>query len=434
MNQDRISSYAITIDLQDERYLLVHGLFGYVDLIKKDNYCTLNKWIQDGVKISSKEDQDFYNSLLNRKYILSQQDENEYKADLISRLKERRQKLIASPTSATIIPSYRCNFNCPYCYEKDINRDSPIMTREQVDAIIALYPENQLKHIGLYGGEPFLPEHKDIIEYIIASAPEAEYTALTNGYYLEEFVPILKRVKIRQIQVTFDGMRELHDRTRILCDGSGSFDKVLMGVLECIKNDIPIKIRMNLSKANIASCYSFKEWITQKVRNSDLLTFDMQELFQYGGETQAELTKVVIENSNVGKKNVILENMPRLARFFYNGEPIAPVISNCVSAAANRFYDPYGNIYSCFLSVGHSERTIGIFWPKCQLKESSILTRVASDIEACNKCKYLFLCGGGCPNPLFDKEGSIMQPNCINMDYAIKHLIPLVYHKVYIKR
>ena len=47
-----------------------------------------------------------------------------------------------------------------------------------------------------YGGEPFLPCNMDIIKYIIQKAPNSTYAAITNGYCLDEFIDILKKVKV----------------------------------------------------------------------------------------------------------------------------------------------------------------------------------------------------------------------------------------------
>ena len=51
--EERISSYAIAIDVHDEKYVLVHGLYGFVDLISEENFYLLNKWIAEGIRITT---------------------------------------------------------------------------------------------------------------------------------------------------------------------------------------------------------------------------------------------------------------------------------------------------------------------------------------------------------------------------------------------
>lgn len=426
----RITKYLILIDLKNNgRALMVHGLMGYVDILDRENALLLNHWLEGGVKVSTEPEKQLYECLSSKKYLLSEEEERELKNKLENKLLSRHKEIISNPHIATFIPSYRCNFNCPYCFEKDVNRKSPVMTEEQVNQVFSLYPPGQLQHINFYGGEPFLPEHKKIIEYIISKAPSVEYSAISNGYYLEEFIPTIEHLKIKHIQITFDGHMNEHNRTRQLLDGSGTFEKIIAGVESALQHNIPIQIRMNISKQNVNDCYSFKDWLTEKFNGNNLLTFDMQELFQYQTEDKAVLSEQIIEMSSIGKKNVILDSMPGLARFLYNGKPFAPVINGCTSGIANRLYDPYGDIYSCYLGVGCKSKRVGTYYPTVSMNPASILYRTANNIDECKECKYLFLCGGGCPNPIISDNGDSLKPNCSKIYHMISYLIPQLYSK-----
>lgn len=428
MNEEIISRFLISVELKNEsrEVLLINGLYGFIDVIDENTSALIKKWNRTGIR--KEEDIELYDKLKKRKYITSKESEEIQFERLVKILDGKRKKAINNFLSATFILSYRCNFKCPYCFEKDIDRNSPIMSKEQVNAVLDLYPNHSPQKICFYGGEPFLPEHREIIYYIIEKNPSSEFLALTNGYYLEEYTELFKGKKVRQIQVTLDGDKEEHNRTRILKNGGGSFDKILRGIEKCIDYRIPIKIRMNITYDNINSCLALKKKLTDKYGSTNLLSFDMQELFQYQGKMKRELTERLLMESNNGKRNIILDNMPRVARFFYNGQPIAPTIIGCESSIANRFYDPYGRIYTCFTSVGHPERAVGTYAPYYELKEKSILKRSAYEIEACRKCSCIFLCGGGCSNALYDEnDGDIYKPNCATMKDILEHVIPFLY-------
>ena len=427
----RITKYLILIDLKhNDEFLLIHGLFGYISVITKTLFMILNDWIANGVKTpKSKPERQLYDYFMDRHFFLSEEEESSYKENLVNRLVDRHTKITQSPHTATFIPSYRCNFACPYCFEKNVKRNSPVLTESQVDAALKLYPKGELHHVAFYGGEPFLPEHKNIIAYIIEHTPEVEYSAVTNGYYLNDFIPFFAGKKIKNIQVTFDGPEDIHNNTRMLNNGKGTFKHILNGVEHAIKKNIPIKIRMNLSENNIKECYQFKEWLTSFLGNSTLLSFDMQELFQYGTQTKAELSEIMVNQSNVGKPNIIFDNNPPLAQFFYNNKPLRPVISGCSSGIINRIYDPYGDIYTCYLGVGNNKKSIGTYWPQEQYKNSNMLTRTADKIATCNDCKFMFLCGGGCANPIIDAYGDVMLSNCSAMNHMLYYLIPQLYKK-----
>ena len=239
----------------------------------------------------------------------------------------------------------------------------------------------------------------------------------------------MNNTKIRSIQVTFDGPEKEHNKTRILRNGKETFSIILQGVEKAISLRLPIKVRMNLSKTNVDSCYEFKKWLTDYFGNSQYLSFDMQELFQYETNDKAIISQKMVLESTEGKENVIFESIPPLARFLYNGEPLHPVINGCSSGIANRIYDPYGNIYSCYLGVGTSRKCVGTYYPKLTYKDNSLLARTADKIDQCRKCKFLFLCGGGCCNPINDLYGDVMHSNCTTMNHVISYLIPQLYRK-----
>ena len=92
----------------------------------------------------------------------------------------------------TFLITYDCNFRCPYCFEKDIQKDGTAFTKEMVDkayqAILQIAPDERLRSrsITLYGGEPLLKRNKNIISYIIEQGKELgfKFSAISNGCLL----------------------------------------------------------------------------------------------------------------------------------------------------------------------------------------------------------------------------------------------------------
>ncbi|MCB6745862.1 radical SAM/SPASM domain-containing protein, partial [Anaerostipes hadrus] len=73
----------------------------------------------------------------------------------------------------------------------------------------------------------------------IAQENQIQYSAdvVTNGYFLtkDAFEKLLSW-NVRQFMVTIDGVGEMHDRTRHLAGGGGTFDQIienLRAVKEC---------------------------------------------------------------------------------------------------------------------------------------------------------------------------------------------------------
>ena len=137
----------------------------------------------------------------------------------------------------TICPTMGCNFDCPYCFEKHIPGKMSEETQEQIvrlaDRVLAKEEIKRL-YVLWFGGEPLL--YPEIIESLskrlieTAERHQAEYGSeiITNGYLLNEHaIHVLEEARISRVQVTLDGMKEAHDRTRHLVNRGGTFDVIV---------------------------------------------------------------------------------------------------------------------------------------------------------------------------------------------------------------
>jgi len=165
------------------------------------------------------------------------------------------------------------------------------------------------------------------------------------------------------------------------------------------------------------------------------LNFEMQPLFNYSYEKQATFYKDMLKNDkDIGAKNVIFHTLPRLSNFLFNHSPLSPMIRFCESESQNRFYDCYGDIYSCILSVGEKNKKIGSFYPQLKLKENSLLSYDITANPQCIECNLALLCGGGCPYYTMDNEGKIQKANCANIKNEIDNIIPILYKERFEKQ
>ena len=89
-------------------------------------------------------------------------------------------------------------------------------------------------------------------------------------------------------------------------------------------------------------------------------------------------------------------------------------------------FDPYGDIYSCLVSLGNRDFSIGTYYPEKVLKKDSLHTRNIETIPKCKECVYSLLCGGGCSMFLKDSN-DIYKPSCEAIKHQIHELIPRFY-------
>ena len=432
----RFSRYFIDIDLKSKtgEHILINGGNGLVDRIRKEEYQILSMWysknegLGDEQRIVSPE---LFDLLVKRGYIIEDTfDEEHERNKLINKLCQKSQIRQEACNSACFIPTYSCNFACPYCYEHDVDSHTR-MTKEQVDLIFKLNGEH-IRNISFFGGEPLLLSNKELIAYIVSKAPDAHYSIITNGYYLEEYFDLFRNLDFGVIQVTFDGQKEDHNKSRKLKNGKGTFDKIMQGVELYCRNGLAITIRMNVTPQNLESCKMLKQQVTEQPW-AEMVRFELQPVFQTDAAAKANLDKKLFKDDIASnRKNEMLRRQTPLASFLYLGTPLQPIVKACDADSKYRFYDPDGNVYSCILSVGNPKKRIATYSENgIEYEQNSMLTRNISTIPACQKCKYALLCGGGCPNAIPNDKDIVTTPNCGYLKYKIDKVIPMIHQLMF---
>lgn len=428
-----LSKYTLIIPFPGKKYAyaLINALSGSFDLATKEEGEEVLSFKKYG-KLPSKEIAEY---LLERGYAYSDSAEEDNLA------KKKRDEFYATvsedPTQILFAVTYNCNLACKYCFQKDMDVSGRIAAKETVDKLFAaikeLLPyELTPPFITLFGGEPLIntPEQMDLISYIIEKANEANYglAVVTNGYHLKEYIPLLKRAKIREIQVTVDGTAEIHDQRRVKKDGSGTYARIMQGVSAAVENKLPVNFRVVLDKENLNDLVKLAEeldkkgWLdlpehlfkTQIGRNYEL--FDCyktpQHLFN-----QAELWESFVEKAS---KYPVLKKFHRaelkgLKYLVQSGELALPSFDTCPGCKKEWAFDLHGYIYPCTANVGRKEYSVGSFLDGLKLDDDHVKEwqlRDVTTIDECKKCDVALQCGGGCAVVAKNKTGKLLSPDC----------------------
>ena len=88
----------------------------------------------------------------------------------------------------------------------------------------------------------------------------------TNGVCLRYFVDLFKNKKYvpRDIQVTIDGPKEIHDKRRIAKGGKGSFDDIVESIDVTVEAGIHISLRLNIDDMNVNYINQIADFIISK--------------------------------------------------------------------------------------------------------------------------------------------------------------------------
>jgi len=421
------SRYNIFSKIRDsENYFIVNLLSGNADILDS---CDAEKIevIRNGEDINNKK---FLSELTEKGYITDESDEKrEYRRKYLDFIDSREKDEI----QIFFVTNYSCNFACTYCYQDQYNNPVKALNNEIVDAFFSYINKefvSRKKYITIFGGEPLLtsPRQKDLINYIISKSVESDLSLcfVTNGYHLEEYIPILKKGKIREVQVTLDGTESMHNNRRFLKGGGGTFEKIIIGIDACLKDNIDVNLRTVIDKENIDNLSDLarfaieKGWTksvhfkTQIGRNYELhhcqstqdKLFDRISLY----ESIYELTK----------------NHPHILQFYKpaysitkflseNGELPDPLFDSCPACKTEWAFDYTGKIYSCTATVGKADESLGTFYPDITRKEDIIEqweTRDVTSIPECKECPDQLACGGGCGSVAKNRTGNICSSDC----------------------
>ena len=258
-----ISKYEIVLPLVSENgveiedfALLVNGIYGAFDVVEKP---TAEKIIAGDISALPPA---LCERLLFRGHI-TRKDEAMELADalLIGRI---AAKLYSEPRLvAVIMPTYDCNFRCPYCFERHrLGRGSEwlaaVMEPSMVKAIFASLAREQERgrHIDslvLFGGEPFLTPNRAIVKDICERARGLgiPIRAITNGYEMDAFLDLITEYQLFDLQISVDGLAEAHDRHRRHKNGHPTYGRIMENIALALERGVPVNLRVNVNRQNI---------------------------------------------------------------------------------------------------------------------------------------------------------------------------------------
>ncbi|MBR5040981.1 MAG: radical SAM protein [Clostridiales bacterium] len=429
----RFSSYNIfTAPLSNGEHILLNGLTGLMDTIDEEAYEVVSSYAHEDVLPSEIMDkiEVIREHFLERGYLTElTQDEEAAKAEALAF--EMNSLRDPDQWAVVLVPFMGCNYRCTYCFEKEGGYPSKVMTKEQVDAVFKIIKDKiePGENITLYGGEPLAKENRDIIEYILEKCEEIDNTcfAVTNGHDLEHYMDLLGSKKISSLQITVDGPREIHNSRRIALDRESSYDKIMKNIETALKDtDVIVKMRVNLDKRNEPQFMDLLEDLDRR----GFLNDPSFMVNAYAVVGAGDLTLVNTELKKL--EEAVEQEYPQLeyditGRTADLDDHLFPVVylnqkyplkvAACGADSLLRVFAPDGTIYPCWSCVGGTEDVIGTYdetgsiqWnpePKEEWKRKMMGYK-----KNCIRCRFAFICGGGCIRPALPNEESANMYDC----------------------
>lgn len=368
-------------------------------------------------------------------------DELEEYAQIHQRWKEGRENV-----EFTVLLTYDCNFECPYCYQGRGEKGQQIhgfkyMSPELLSATRKFIKKTTVERgakkleLVLYGGEPFLPGAREmgreLTEKISRWARE-NYVAfglhvLSNGSLIDEkAVQWLSEYRTR-LQIPVDGDPEMHNKYRFYKENKrGSFEDIARVLGMTKGTNIETHVRISLTD---------ETYPTMGRLLDELKSRDLTHVYPDFCYITAFTNACADFESHTLPDLKLFEVMPELWKEAHKrGFPldIRPQVQPlpCSSIADGSYIiDPFGAVYKCWELVGLNEHMVGrIDFDGNLIKTliyEDVLRRNPLNIAKCREHAYLPACGRGCVCKAQWKNKTYHSPGCGTEKYLLKDKIKI---------
>ena len=340
-----------------------------------------------------------------------------------------------TPLALTLTTTLDCNLGCYYCYED--RSEARLDATSAAD--IASWTRSKLLtsgrktlHVDWYGGEPLLnPEFIETASSLLQQLCrelEVVYSAsiISNGTcWPEDVGAFIQRHKIRQAQISFDGMRHHHDLRRRFRDQReriSSFD-LAVALVDQLLDFVRVDVRINIDHKNEGDVLPFVEfaqsrgWFKRKfpavIQPARLSAYSETSAFMRKSEltvSEYDAVREAVRARASGNFRVEESETPE-------GFPV-PRSSVCAALANDSMVvGADQRLYRCGLQVSEPHRAVGVLkreatGPFRIIGQDDVLGAQQvwwdqfdpTKLSSCSRCSFLPICWGGCPKKHLDED------------------------------
>ncbi|ADH60220.1 Radical SAM domain protein [Thermoanaerobacter mathranii subsp. mathranii str. A3] len=344
-----------------------------------------------------------------------------------------------------------CNLNCPYCYQRDYKSKNITISKKHVDSVVTtidLLSKKENKHLVIFGGEPLLPQNKQIIEYMFDRFKTIDATVeiVTNGIYLKQYDDVLSSNKqmIKILRFTLNGPKKIHNFIRdnsnfdtfsIITDNIryvlNKYDHIqviinfLLDKLNCDSiSDLFNELEINdiLGKQNCR--IEFGRIQSRKHPENNFYKNELPYTEYYPVLLRTKLKdKRITDEMLIGSEVSILG---KIYRQFLKKEIAIPNLKGCKAIYPGVFaFYPDGKIYPCDEIAGDVSYAIGQYYPYFMFykEKENWSSYSVLDNEKCLKCKFIGMCNGGCLVSNLAVNGDINSPYCLDIENSLNNFL-----------
>ncbi len=342
--------------------------------------------------------------------------------------------------------AHDCNLRCKYCFASkgDYNGKRELMSievaKKAIDFVIKNSGPRKNIEVDLFGGEPLLNFEtvKGVVEYGKTEGPkygkDIRFTITTNATRLDDEKIKFINDNMVNVVLSIDGRKEVNDKIRVRCDGSGSFDTILPQIKKMVSNRTKGKqyyVRGTFTRENLdfyndvifLADEGFKEISIEPVVLEDgnplaLREEDLPKIFEQYDKLTEEMIKRIKEGRGFKFYHFAID---------INGGPcIYKRISGCGAGHEYVAVTPNGDIYPCHQFVGNNKFVMGNVFNENEGLDKNIINTFKHghvyNKPECMNCWARFYCSGGCQANNYNFNGDIHIPYHLGCEMMKKRI------------
>ncbi len=319
-----------------------------------------------------------------------------------------------------------CNLRCKYCFASAGNVKHEDMSfdigKKAIDFLVKSSGDRVNLEVDFFGGEPTI--NFDLVKQVVEYSKTIEkkynknfrFTITTNAYHITDEMIEYFDAEMKNIVISMDGRKEVHDSIRRTAGGNDSYDKVFENAKRLVekRGDKEHYIRGTFTNKNldfsndIIGLYElgFKEVsIEPVVTQSDvaLTEKDIPKIFEEYDKLAEYLEKRRVEQG----LNFFHFNID-----FSGGPCLNKRLRGCGAGVEYFAVNPDGSIYPCHQFAGNSDFIMGnvndcIIDEKIQneFAKCNVYTK-----EECQQCPAKYYCSGGCMANAYNENNDLNKP------------------------
>jgi uncharacterized protein len=415
-------------------YILVNSLTGSMDFITEEIKQEIEKNELNGAETTE--------YLVERGYACKNEKEEFEKIKILSDYTYKKSK--NKVPKVILLLTYLCNYNCEYCYQKNLRREKRYITEQQINTIFNYLEDNNVHEIDLIGGEPLLDNEISfsLVTSILKFSTEKKIKVkiITNGSNLTKYVPVFRNYPcIKFVQVTIDGPDEYEKNCR-------NNLRIYKGIKLALENNIRVAARVNISSENTEFLHkiynSFLEWgflnYTKMFYSyiSPIHNHCCEKVEEIIHET--EILKSYLQEKNKGslsffsdKNFIITEYMKSV---FETKKANTPRFYRCEANTNQIVFDPYGMIYPCIEAAGDKNHRIGEYNEAIIFNDDRVekwrKKRFVVNQDDCLNCPACFICGGNCSWSVLNVSKDVKKAMCDDILNSIRFFLQEEGHRI----